>query len=45
MGVYLYGELMVNEDAKQQEIACKCFASTRDRMDPSSAKVVAEMLF
>ncbi|XP_062828144.1 aminopeptidase O isoform X6 [Anolis carolinensis] len=45
MGVYLYGELMLNEDAKQQEIAHKIFATTRDQMDVSSAKVVAEMLF
>ncbi|XP_053153145.1 aminopeptidase O isoform X2 [Hemicordylus capensis] len=45
MGVYLYGELMVNEDAKQQELAYKTFAATRDQMDASSAKVVAEMLF
>ncbi|KAM9508803.1 aminopeptidase O isoform 2-T7 [Guaruba guarouba] len=45
MGVYLYGELMVNEDVKQQELARKCFAAAREHMDPSSAKVVAEMLF
>uniref|UniRef100_A0A8C3XKC6 Aminopeptidase O n=1 Tax=Chelydra serpentina TaxID=8475 RepID=A0A8C3XKC6_CHESE len=45
MGVYLYGELMVNEDAKQQELAHKCFAATQKQMDVSSAKVVAEMLF
>ncbi|KAM6227397.1 aminopeptidase O isoform 5-T7 [Spheniscus humboldti] len=45
MGVYLYGELMVNEDAKQQELAHKCFAAAREHMDASSAKVVAEMLF
>ncbi|XP_071436083.1 aminopeptidase O isoform X2 [Pithys albifrons albifrons] len=45
MGVYLYGELMVNEDAKQQEIARECFASAREHMDVSSAKLVAEMLF
>ncbi|KAM9167622.1 aminopeptidase O [Mergus octosetaceus] len=45
MGVYLYGELMVNEDAKQQELAYKCFAAEQERMDMSSAKVVAEMLF
>ncbi|NWJ05444.1 AMPO Aminopeptidase, partial [Crypturellus undulatus] len=45
MGVYLYGELMVNEDAKQQELAHKCFAAAREYMDVSSAKVVAEMLF
>ncbi|XP_027509071.1 aminopeptidase O isoform X2 [Corapipo altera] len=45
MGVYLYGELMVNEDAKQQELARKCFASAQEHMDASSAKVVTEMLF
>ncbi|XP_025944227.1 aminopeptidase O isoform X2 [Apteryx rowi] len=45
MGVYLYGELMVNEDAKQQELAYKCFAAAQEHMDVSSAKVVAEMLF
>ncbi|XP_068278981.1 aminopeptidase O isoform X1 [Nyctibius grandis] len=45
MGVYLYGELMVNEDVKQQELAHKCFAAQREHMDASSAKVVAEMLF
>lgn len=45
MGVYLYGELMVNEDAKQQELAYKCFAAIQKQMDVSSAKVVAEMLF
>ncbi|XP_051498905.1 aminopeptidase O isoform X4 [Apus apus] len=45
MGVYLYGELMVNEDVKQQELARKCFAAAQEHMDASSAKVVAEMLF
>ncbi|KAM6105406.1 aminopeptidase O isoform 3-T3 [Pterocles gutturalis] len=45
MGVYLYGELMVNEDLKQQELAQRCFAAAREHMDAFSAKVVAEMLF
>uniref|UniRef100_A0A8V0Y8C6 Peptidase M1 leukotriene A4 hydrolase/aminopeptidase C-terminal domain-containing protein n=1 Tax=Gallus gallus TaxID=9031 RepID=A0A8V0Y8C6_CHICK len=45
MGVYLYGELMLNEDAKQQELAFKCFAAAQEQMDMSAAKVVAEMLF
>ncbi|XP_063769823.1 aminopeptidase O isoform X2 [Pseudophryne corroboree] len=45
MGVYLYGELMVNEDARQQELAHKCFAAVRDQMDVSCVKVVGEMLF
>ncbi|KAM8962337.1 aminopeptidase O isoform 2-T2 [Pelodytes ibericus] len=45
MGVYLYGELMVNEDARQQELARRCFAAVRDQMDVSCVKVVGEMLF
>ncbi|XP_074137776.1 LOW QUALITY PROTEIN: aminopeptidase O [Sminthopsis crassicaudata] len=45
MGVYLYGELMVSENAKQQQLAHKCFEMTKEDMDRSSAKVVAEMLF
>lgn len=45
MGVYLYGELMVNEDANQQELAYKSFATVRDQMDVSAAKIVTDMLF
>ncbi|XP_040476093.1 aminopeptidase O isoform X6 [Ursus maritimus] len=45
MGVYLYGELMLSEDARQQQVARRCFELTRERMDRSSAEVVAEMLF
>ncbi|XP_063311039.1 aminopeptidase O [Pelobates fuscus] len=45
MGVYLYGELMVNENARQQELAHRCFAAVRDQMDVSCVKVVGEMLF
>lgn len=45
MGVYLYGELMVSEDAKQQELARRCFAAVQDQMDASSLRVVQEMLF
>ncbi|KAM5227432.1 aminopeptidase O isoform 2-T2 [Ctenodactylus gundi] len=45
MGVYLYGELMVSEDARQQQLAHRCFELAREQMDRSSAKVVAEMLF
>ncbi|XP_058513288.1 aminopeptidase O [Ochotona princeps] len=45
MGVYLYGELMVSEDARQQQLARRCFQLAREQMDKSSAKVVAEMLF
>ncbi|XP_045636930.1 aminopeptidase O isoform X12 [Ursus americanus] len=45
MGVYLYGELMLSEDARQQQVARRCFELTKERMDRSSAEVVAEMLF
>ncbi|XP_058997086.1 aminopeptidase O isoform X3 [Mustela lutreola] len=44
MGVYLYGELMLGEDARQQQVARRCFELTKERMDRSSAEVVAEML-
>ncbi|XP_007937334.1 aminopeptidase O [Orycteropus afer afer] len=45
MGIYLYGELMVSEDARQQQLARKCFELTKEQMDRASAQVVAEMLF
>lgn len=45
MGVYLYGELMVSEDARQQQLAHKCFELVKGHMDRASAQVVTEMLF
>ncbi|XP_006898938.1 PREDICTED: aminopeptidase O-like [Elephantulus edwardii] len=45
MGIYLYGELMVGEDPRQQQLARKCFELTKEWMDRASAQVVAEMLF
>uniref|UniRef100_A0A8C6QFF4 Peptidase M1 leukotriene A4 hydrolase/aminopeptidase C-terminal domain-containing protein n=2 Tax=Nannospalax galili TaxID=1026970 RepID=A0A8C6QFF4_NANGA len=45
MGVYLYGELMVSEDARQRQLAHRCFALVKEQMDRASAQVVAEMLF
>ncbi|KFO28472.1 Aminopeptidase O [Fukomys damarensis] len=45
MGVYLYGELMVREDARQQQLAIRCFELVKEQMDKSSVEVVAEMLF
>lgn len=45
MGIYLYGELMVSEDARQQQLARQCFQLTKEQMDRGSAQVVAEMLF
>ncbi|XP_077918092.1 aminopeptidase O isoform X4 [Halichoerus grypus] len=45
MGVYLYGELMLSEDPRQQQVARRCFELTKEQMERSSAEVVAEMLF
>uniref|UniRef100_W5MSK1 Aminopeptidase O n=1 Tax=Lepisosteus oculatus TaxID=7918 RepID=W5MSK1_LEPOC len=45
MGVYLYGELMVHEDIRQQCVARKCFSLAQEEMDPASRKVVEEMIF
>lgn len=45
MGVYLYGELMVSEDARQQQLAHSCFELVKEHMDRASAQVVSEMLF
>uniref|UniRef100_A0A8C9M4E3 Peptidase M1 leukotriene A4 hydrolase/aminopeptidase C-terminal domain-containing protein n=1 Tax=Panthera tigris altaica TaxID=74533 RepID=A0A8C9M4E3_PANTA len=45
MGIYLYGELMVSEDSRQQQAPRRCFELTKEQMDRSSAQVVAEMLF
>ena len=45
MGIYLYGELMLSEDPWQQHLARRCSELSREQMDRSSAKVVAEMLF
>ncbi|KAF3817905.1 hypothetical protein GH733_013754 [Mirounga leonina] len=43
MGVYLYGELMLSEDPRQQQVARQCFELTKEQMERSSAEVVAEM--
>ncbi|XP_042134551.1 aminopeptidase O isoform X2 [Peromyscus maniculatus bairdii] len=45
MGIYLYGELMVSEDARQQQLAHSCFELVKEHMDRASAQVVSEMLF
>ncbi|XP_076794974.1 aminopeptidase O isoform X3 [Arvicanthis niloticus] len=45
MGIYLYGELMVSEDARLQQLAHRCFELVREHMDKASAHVVTEMLF
>ncbi|XP_063042277.1 aminopeptidase O isoform X2 [Engraulis encrasicolus] len=44
MGVYLYGELMVHEDSRQQALARRCFQATREHMDPSALSVVSDMI-
>uniref|UniRef100_A0A3B3T7N5 Aminopeptidase O (putative) n=1 Tax=Paramormyrops kingsleyae TaxID=1676925 RepID=A0A3B3T7N5_9TELE len=45
MGVYLYGELMVQEDAHQQALARRCFSQAQEEMDPAVRKVVEEMIY
>lgn len=44
MGVYLYGELMVQEDPHQQALASRCLSLVREEMDQSARRVVEEMV-
>ncbi|XP_026199181.1 aminopeptidase O isoform X3 [Anabas testudineus] len=44
MGVYLYGELMVHEDAEQQALARRCLSLVQEEMDQSARRVVEEMV-
>uniref|UniRef100_H3DJQ6 Peptidase M1 leukotriene A4 hydrolase/aminopeptidase C-terminal domain-containing protein n=1 Tax=Tetraodon nigroviridis TaxID=99883 RepID=H3DJQ6_TETNG len=44
MGVYLYGELMVQEDPQQQALAGRCLSLVQEEMDPSARRVVEEMV-
>lgn len=44
MGVYLYGELMVQEDPEQQALACRCLSLVREEMDHATRNVVEEMV-
>nr|AAI34158.1 Zgc:162939 protein [Danio rerio] len=44
MGVYLYGELMVQEGARQQALARRCLSIIKDDMDQSARTVVEEMI-
>uniref|UniRef100_A0A3Q2YBY8 Aminopeptidase O (putative) n=1 Tax=Hippocampus comes TaxID=109280 RepID=A0A3Q2YBY8_HIPCM len=44
MGVYLYGELMVQEDAEQQALARRCLSLAGEEMDQSARRVVEEMV-
>lgn len=44
MGVYLYGELMVREDPRQQALARRCLSLVREEMDQSARRVVEEMV-
>ncbi|XP_036954660.1 aminopeptidase O isoform X3 [Acanthopagrus latus] len=44
MGVYLYGELMVQEDPEQQALACRCLSLVQEEMDQSARRVVEEMV-
>uniref|UniRef100_A0A8C7VYQ9 Aminopeptidase O n=1 Tax=Oncorhynchus mykiss TaxID=8022 RepID=A0A8C7VYQ9_ONCMY len=44
MGVYLYGELMIQEDSRQQALARRCFSLVQNEMDQSARRVVEEMV-
>ncbi|XP_061585334.1 aminopeptidase O [Cololabis saira] len=44
MGVYLYGELMVQEDPEQQSLARRCLSLVHEEMDQSARRVVEEMI-
>ncbi|XP_029685147.1 aminopeptidase O isoform X3 [Takifugu rubripes] len=44
MGVYLYGELMVQEEPQQQALASRCLSLVREEMDQSARRVVEEMV-
>uniref|UniRef100_A0AAQ4NQ29 Aminopeptidase O (putative) n=1 Tax=Gasterosteus aculeatus aculeatus TaxID=481459 RepID=A0AAQ4NQ29_GASAC len=44
MGVYLYGELMVQEDREQQALARRCLSLVQEEMDQSARRVVEEMV-
>ncbi|XP_051278831.1 aminopeptidase O isoform X2 [Dicentrarchus labrax] len=44
MGVYLYGELMVQEEPEQQALACRCLSLVQEEMDQSARRVVEEMV-
>uniref|UniRef100_A0A8C4ZUV9 Aminopeptidase O (putative) n=1 Tax=Gadus morhua TaxID=8049 RepID=A0A8C4ZUV9_GADMO len=44
MGVYLYGELMVQEKADQQALARRCLSLVQEEMDQSARRVVEEMI-
>lgn len=44
MGVYLYGELMLQEDGRQQALARHCLSAIKDDMDQSALKIVEEMI-
>ncbi|KAM9360122.1 aminopeptidase O [Symphorus nematophorus] len=44
MGVYLYGELMVQEHSEQQALARRCLTLVQEEMDQSARRVVEEMV-
>uniref|UniRef100_A0A8C2ZU30 Aminopeptidase O (putative) n=1 Tax=Cyclopterus lumpus TaxID=8103 RepID=A0A8C2ZU30_CYCLU len=44
MGVYLYGELMVQEDPEQQALARRCLSLVQEEIDQSARRVVEEMV-
>ena len=45
MGIYLFGELMINENKKQMELARQLFEDIRNEMDRSTHETVNEIIY
>lgn len=45
MGIYLFGELMINENKKQMELARQLFEDIRNEMDRSTRETVNEIIY
>ena len=45
MGIYLFGELMINENKKQMELARQLFEDIRSEMDRSTRETVREIIY
>ena len=44
MGIYLFGELLISEDAKQRRLANEVFEEIKNEMDGCTYQTVYEML-
>ena len=44
MGIYLFGELMISQNAQQTKLAKEIFEKIKDEMDRSTYQTVYEIL-